>query len=115
MPHRTKRLIGIILIMIFACYYANITLFYHGHVINGTTIVHSHFHGKDHAQTGTHTGSEVTLISTLSAFQSCAAVLFFTGLTVSLLSVGLFRATLERKAISRPVPYCSLRAPPVLS
>ena len=115
MTQRGKRLLGIILVTIFAHYYANVTLFYHGHVINGVTIVHSHFHGKDHAQNGTHTESEVTLISALSAFQSFAAVLFFAGLVSFLFLSGIFLTAPDRKAASQPLHSYSLRGPPAFA
>jgi len=112
MLQRVKRLIGVALLVIFALYYANITLFYHGHVINGVTIVHSHLHGKAHAQNGTHTVSELTLISALSTFHSCVAALFFIGLAVFLSLAGVFASVPERKIALRPAIYFSLRAPP---
>ena len=114
MPQKLKRLIGIAMMSIFALYYANITLFYHGHIINGVTIVHSHFYGKNHAQADTHTISELTLISVLSAFQSGQPVLFFTGLAVLLLLSAILLQVPEKKAARRTVLHYSLRAPPAL-
>lgn len=113
MPQKFKRLIGITLMVIFALYYANICFFYHGHIINGVTIVHSHFYGKGHVQTGTHSVSELTLISALSVFQSCAAILAFAGLGVFLSPKNIFFIFFEKKIVSRNIFYCSLRAPPV--
>ncbi|MFR9602314.1 MAG: hypothetical protein SNG02_00400 [Rikenellaceae bacterium] len=49
-------------------YYVNSTMFSHVHVIDGATIIHSHFHGDDHTQSedGDHTASEITLIQHLN-------------------------------------------------
>jgi hypothetical protein len=101
-----------ILIVIFALYYANICFFYHSHIINGVTIVHSHFYTDTHAQTGTHSASELTLISTLSAFQSLQAVLCFVGLGIFLLLQAFVFPFCEKRIISNPIACISLRAPP---
>lgn len=61
-----------VLLFIFASYFANISLFSHYHVVDGVTIVHSHFHGGDHtknpADQSTHTKSELTFIKILSIY-----------------------------------------------
>jgi hypothetical protein len=98
--------------VIFALYYANICFFYHSHIINGVTIVHSHMHHKAHAQTGTHSSSELTLISALSAFQTLQANLGFAALGIFLLLQAAIRPFFEKRIISRTVIYASLRAPP---
>jgi hypothetical protein len=112
MHQKIKRLTGIILLTIFVCYYANICFFYHGHIVNGVTIVHSHFHDRAHTQTNSHTASELTLISILSLFQSCPPALLFVGLCMLLAAGSLRQHRGEPEVVSRPVPYCSLRAPP---
>ncbi len=112
MSQRSKRIVGGILLLIFTTYYVNITFFAHSHILNGVTIVHSHFHDKAHAQKGTHSESELTLISALSDFQSLTAISFF------VLPAGLFLLTevvrifSERVIASNPVACISLRAPP---
>ena len=85
MSQRVRRIIGIVTVAIFALYYANICFFYHGHIVNGVTIVHSHFHDKAHPlNNAAHSESQLTLISALSLFQSCAPALFFAALTLFL-------------------------------
>jgi len=113
MSQRSKQVITRILFLIFAFYYANICFFSHSHIINGATIVHSHIHNKAHAQTSTHSDSELTLISLLSTFQSLQAILCFIGfgLFLSLLCIFPF---FEERIISKPNTSISLRAPPAL-
>lgn len=58
-----------IFIVLFAAYYVNATMFWHCHIINGVTIVHSHIHTKSHQSTpdGGHTEDSVTLIAAINA------------------------------------------------
>ena len=58
-----------ILLVLFVSYYANITFFSHAHIINGVTIVHSHFHtGFDNSQHPQHQHStaDIQLIAVIS-------------------------------------------------
>jgi hypothetical protein len=112
MSRKSKQIISRILIVIFAFYYANICFFYHSHIINGVTIVHSHIHPKSHAQIGTHSASELTLISVLSAFQSFQATLCFVGLGIFLLFQVSILPLYEKRPVLKPVFCTSLRAPP---
>jgi len=90
----------------------NITFFQHSHIINGVTIVHSHVHNNAHTQKGTHSNSELTLISMLSAFDSPQPVMFLVGLGVFFLLKAIIPVATAEKVISvSPVSY-SLRAPP---
>jgi hypothetical protein len=107
-----KQIIGHVLIVIFSLYYANICFFYHSHIINGVTIVHSHMHHKSHAQTATHSSSELTLISILSAFQTLQASLGFAGLGIFLLLQAVVRPFFEKRVIPCTVVHASPRAPP---
>lgn len=67
-PHIRKWLAAFLL-LIFGVYYTNVTLFYHTHIINGTTIVHSHCHSHQHHSTsdGGHLGVHVTLYAQLTS------------------------------------------------
>ena len=59
------------LLLIFLCYYSSIRFFSHVHIVNGNSIVHSHFGGgSDHD----HSDSEYTVIDILSQFQSDDAI-----------------------------------------
>ena len=111
---KSRQILSRILIVIFALYYVNICFFYHSHIINGTTIVHSHFHDKAHSQTGTHSESELTLISTLSAFQSTQAPLVLVSLIAIILLLAIIRPLTENKITLEPVSGISSRAPPIL-
>ena len=122
MPHKTKRsdtmserkkqLCAGILILIFALYYANISFFYHSHTINGLTMSHSHFHGAAHTKSGTHTASELSLISVLSAFQSLLPSACMVGMGGMLHVVTVFRITCGEKPVSASPGSIRLRAPP---
>jgi hypothetical protein len=114
MPKNSRQITGRILIVLFAFYYVSICFFYHSHILNGVTIVHSHIHSKAHAQTGTHSDSELNLISTLSSFLSLKAGASFVELEVFLLLQCFILPFFERKLILRPVACLSLRAPPAL-
>ena len=67
--------------VLFMNYYANIILFPHSHIINGTIIVHSHSHTDSHHDTksGGHTQCEIVLIAQIAHFDyvdfSCNCVL----------------------------------------
>lgn len=115
MSQRARRIIGVITVAIFALYYANICFFYHGHIVNGVTIVHSHFHDKAHPLTDTHSESQLTLISALSLFQSCAPALFFAALALFLSLTAVLLVPEIRAIASQTVFHRSLRAPPVMA
>ncbi|MDR1557619.1 MAG: hypothetical protein LBS88_11435 [Tannerellaceae bacterium] len=112
MSQRSKQIVALILITVFAFYYVNICFFYHSHIINGTTIVHSHIYNK--ANTGTHSSSELTLISSLSVFHSLQASVCFVGLGIFLLLQTFILSFSEKRIILNPIACISLRAPPSL-
>ena len=114
MSRRSKQLITWILFVIFTFYYVDICFFSHSHIINGTTIVHSHLHNKAHTQTGTHTDSELKLISSLSAFQTLPADVSAVSLGILLLLQVFILPFFEERIISNPNACVSLRAPPTL-
>ena len=65
----------LLLLSLFIFYYVSITFFTHSHVINGVTIVHSHYYqtensGKSSLPNHNHNESQISLISALSLFQS---------------------------------------------
>ena len=72
---RIREYSAVILLLIFSCYYSGISLFAHVHVVNGTSVVHSHLGGgSDH----NHSDSQYAVIDILSHFQSECAVDFST-------------------------------------
>jgi hypothetical protein len=66
-----KKIILLLCIVIFTSYYTGTSFFFHTHIINGTTIVHSHIHADSHhnTQNGDHTEYNFTLIAQLSHFE----------------------------------------------
>lgn len=114
MAGKRRQFIAHMLFVIFTFYYVNACFFYHSHIINGVTIVHSHFHSKEHTQTGSHSTSELTLISTLSSFQSLQASLCFTSLAFFLFLQVIIRFFFKERITPKPVACISLRAPPSL-
>lgn len=58
-----------LMLLLFVGYYVNVNFFCHTHIINGVTLVHSHFHDKHHGDTdeGGHTATELTLIANMAA------------------------------------------------
>lgn len=114
MSKRRRQVISCVLVVIFALYYANISFFYNSHVINGVTIVHSHFHGKTHKQTGTHSESELTLMSVLSFFHSLQANVCFVALEVFFLLQAIIPPLFTDRIIPKSVACITLRTPPTL-
>lgn len=66
----------IIFLMIFVCYAGSVSFFFHSHIINGVTIVHSHPYKADEKgnPTHTHTVSEIQLIRNLSSWYSIGKI-----------------------------------------
>ncbi len=112
MSQRAKRIIVAMTLAIFALYYANICFFYHGHIVNGVTIVHSHFYGKAHPLNDTHSESELTLISALSLFQSCAPAFLGAVLPLFLALTAIRYLPFVAAVVSPIVVHRFLRAPP---
>lgn len=112
MLQRCKQIIVYLMLLIFTTYYVNITFFQHSHIINGVTIVHSHFHNKAHAQTGTHSTIELTMIAMLSAFHSLQASAGFVAIMLFTFLCGVILAAANYAVISLPAFHYSLRAPP---
>ena len=73
-----NKLIHLFLLALFLSYYGSITFFSHYHVVNGVTIVHSHFFcggsDSDGNANHTHTTKELTLIAQLSNFITLVSV-----------------------------------------
>ena len=62
---------ALILLVIFCSYFAGISLFSHTHIVNGSSIVHSHLGGTAEHN---HSESQYAVIDMLSNFQSETAV-----------------------------------------
>lgn len=103
------------LLMLFVTYYVNATMFWHSHIINGVTIVHSHIHGASHTSSsdGGHSANEITLIAVCEALQLTDDLGESPAVALILVLLCVFMAA-EPSALAdvsflRP----SLRAPPV--
>jgi len=110
--HNKRHLIAGSLLALFVAYYANITLFYHCHVINGVTIVHSHFPMGEKGTTP-HSTNELALISFSSHFHSLAAQSFQPDLHIIFVAGGTVPERHYSFQGTEFVFCCLLRAPPV--
>ncbi|MDR1644952.1 MAG: hypothetical protein LBS05_03880 [Tannerellaceae bacterium] len=113
MTRRKKQIVATILLTVFAFYYANVCFSYHTHIIHGTTIVHSHFHTKAHAQADSHSSSELTLIAALSILQSPEAAGCLAIAALFLLLHVFVQPIRSIRILSRSAGQTSPRAPPV--
>jgi hypothetical protein len=115
MKDKIKKITSLFLLMLFVGYYGSVTLFFHSHIINGVTIVHSHIHTETHhdTQSGGHTQQSITLIAQISHFD----YVDISG-NAQLKPLQLCRDTAccvpaVRWVTSIHLHNCSLRAPPV--
>lgn len=61
---RFRKHIGLILLAVYAFFFASTNLFYHSHQIEGITLVHSHpFSGASHS----HTANQILLIEIIDS------------------------------------------------
>jgi len=104
------------LLFLFIGYFGSITLFFHSHIINGVTIVHSHPFNSDDgtgADNVPHSEKQLLLIQLLSVFFATVLLVSFAAFILrSLLYKIPIRTTEDKYAAS--CGYCtySLRAPP---
>lgn len=100
----------------FVFYYVDVNFFCHPHVINGSTIVHSHLHGRHHGDTpdGHHSTSEITLIAQLTnQFLTTGD----TPDTEQIVDEGkplIYNVVPTKNAVALHLVVISLRAPPSL-
>jgi hypothetical protein len=98
-----------ILLLLFICYYCGISLFSHAHIMNGSSIVHSHFGGSaDHE----HDDSQYAVIDILSQFQSEYASDSFCIDSPFLLFSEICTAYEVSEYLNEAVTVHSLRGPP---
>lgn len=67
MINRVRKYSALLLLLVFCCYYSGISLFSHVHIVNGSTVVHSHLDGKTEHN---HSDSQYAVIDMLSHFHS---------------------------------------------
>lgn len=108
MRHLRTYLAGFLLLL-FGCYYSGLSLFSHTHVVNGSSVVHSHLGGGSQHD---HSESQYAVIDILSNFQSESAAGFYSiGTLVFQLSesyTGYLAPSLQDEAF----PVHMLRGPP---
>ena len=95
--------------MLFCCYYSGISMFSHVHIVNGSSVVHSHLGGGTEHD---HSDSQYAVIDILSHFQSeCAMDFCSTGLPFFKLSESVTGYS-EPACLNGCRPVYSLRGPP---
>lgn len=118
---RAKRHIGIriFFLALFLSYYADITFFTHSHIINGVTIVHSHFsYGSSSDNSGnpqrhSHSNLSLTLIAQASLWT--AVLLQVPEIPHPFLTEEIRHLLLNRPAESQTAPeFFYLRGPPTI-
>jgi hypothetical protein len=105
----TRKHIAFFLTLIFCTYYAGISMFSHTHIVNSTSIVHSHLGG---GASHDHSDSQYAVIDILSNFQSESAVLFHGFCTPFLLLSESHAEYVEPSYLSEVHSVGSLRGPP---
>lgn len=108
--------IRILLLVLFVGYYTDIHFFTHSHIINGVTIVHSHFtwpsSSKDFPAKHSHTGQAVELIAHVT--DGTTLVTPFLALPELLPLTRVYTILPDYKPIAQAIPACFyLRGPPV--
>lgn len=118
--YKVKKHIGIriFFLALFLSYFADITFFTHSHIVNGVTIVHSHYScGKQSSQNDapekhTHSGNALTLISQAAAW--IAIILSMPELVATFpTEIITYSAEIPLKAEQTSPPQFHLRGPPV--
>ena len=101
---------ALILLLIFSCYYSGISFFSHTHIVNGASVIHSHWYGdSDHD----HTENQYAVIDLLSNFQSEGAVSF--NAVASPMAIQLSDSSANYTAPfyqDAAISLCTLRGPP---
>lgn len=111
------KVLRIVLLIIFCLYTCSITFFTHSHIVNGVTIVHSHFYlsDDDGNPAHEHSGAEIQLIQQLSTY-------FFFGLIAAVIVLCCLALHTTKLYVNHDCIYKQnlyqkhfrLRAPPVL-
>ena len=114
MKQTARKILTIIGLLLFSCYYAGTTFFAHTHWIDGEQIVHSHFSFGGDGTSHTQSKAEIQLIATLSSFAMIVAA------TIALREVdrkllGTIITTILTRKSSSVARYISLRAPPIVA
>ncbi len=116
MTHKKENIIhylSALFLVLFLSYYAGITFFRHSHILNGATIIHSHFYNDDHrnSESGGHTDSQITLFAKISSFLSLSGKSFFID-TPSFIYLTIFPVDKTQKIETGEHYSISTRGPP---
>lgn len=105
---------SLLLLLLFVEYVGSVTLFVHGHIVDGETLYHSHIYsGSAEEPNHTHSSQQFKLITALSTFVALAAVVVFFQSNLIGRVITQHRGE-ERRAQGSVVSHFSLRAPPVV-
>lgn len=110
------RVLIALLVLLFAGYYVNTTMFWHSHIVNGTVVIHSHIHSEGHHQTSAGGHSEASLL-TIDSLHSELLTLGVEHVVVTVpleRSVVVFVAAAPQAKLQPSLPLFSLRAPPLV-
>lgn len=108
MTHK-RTLSAVILLLLFSCYYSGISMFSHVHIVNGSSVVHSHLGGTSEHD---HSDSQYAVIDILSHFQSEMAVDFSTVGAPFSISSESYILYQEQPFLNEVHSVLSLRGPP---
>jgi hypothetical protein len=115
LKNRFKRIYGYFLLILFLGYYGSITLFYHSHIVNGDTIVHSHpsrtnSHG---VPIHSHTDKGFITVHLLSCFVVSFILVYFNFRTIAPIVNKIVLKTKQGSANHTFYYLYSLRGPPL--
>lgn len=101
---------SVLVLLLFCCYYSGISMFSHVHIVNGSSVVHSHLGGgTEHS----HSESQYAVIDILSNFQSeCAGGYISAEVPFFVLS-DYHAECLTPSVLNGDALLISLRGPPV--
>ena len=100
---------ALVLLVLFSCYYSGISMFSHVHIVNGTSLVHSHLGGGSEHN---HSDSQYAVIDILSNFQSEGVVECYSAETSFFLLSENLIGYLSPLFLMEEYAALSLRGPP---
>ena len=112
-----RELMATAMLLLFVAYYGDTALFYHTHIINGVTIVHSHVHNSHHhdSSDGAHSTSQITLISALNSQLQATEVHIGDGLEAFFHLICIIGQERTAETFKTHLQHQSDRAPPFIS
>lgn len=110
---RIRSYAAVFLLLLFSCYYSGISMFSHAHIVNGTSVQHSHLGGGAEHD---HSASQYGLIDILSNFQAESAPVFYQAVSHLYLSESdICTEYIAPSCLSEEVSVQALRGPPQLA